>query len=339
MTSVVGLDLGSNSIKGVEIESKRNKKILKSYSIGKSLPVSLNSSQVLDTTAIVEHLKEFYRESHFSTLSVNVTLSEEKVFTRVVTLPGMSPKEVGKAIKWEAQQYIPMEIEDVNFDYQIIEDTKDALKVLLVAAPKEAVTKIINIVKQAGLEPLGIETTIQALSHLRQLKESGGASLVLSFSSNTTDLGVIQAGLVRFTRSLPLGGDTLARSISEGLNIPLSQAEEYKKSYGLDDEKLEGKITKASAPILNMLVSEVRRSVDFYLSRGYGSGIERLFLSGGTANLPGITSYLAGKLGFEVVLVDPLSGLILSDKVKDEDLDNLGPSLALSVGLALGKYE
>jgi len=307
--------------------------------LGKSFPVSIDSSQGLDTTTIVEHLKEFYRESNFSTLSVNVSLPEEKVFTRVVTLPGMSPKEVSKAVKWEAQQYIPMEIEAVNFDYQIIEEAKDTLKILLVAAPKEVVAKITDIVKQAGLEPMSIETTIQALSHLRQLKEDKGASLVLSFGANTTDLGVIQAGLVRFTRSLPLGGDTLARSISEGLKIPLAQAEEYKRSYGLDDEKLEGKITKASTPILNMLVSEARRSIDFYLSRGYGGSIERLFLSGGTANLPGITSYLAERLGQEVILTDPFSGLILSDKVKSEDLNDLGPSLALSVGLALGKYE
>jgi len=339
MPAIVGIDLGSNSIKGVEIETTKSKKVLKSYSIMKVPAAVGGSGQLLDRNHAAEQLKNFYKNSRFSTLSVSAALPEGKVFTRVITMPRMSPKEVSKAVKWEAQQYIPMDIEEVNFDFQIIEEDQNSLKLLLVAAPKDVVSNLVKIITQAGLEPLGIETTIQALAHLEQLQDQKGASLVLHTGSDTTDLGVVQEGLVRFTRNLSFGGNALSRAISENLKIPLPQAEEYKKSYGLEDQSLEGKITQSCEPLLHLLVSEIKRSVDFYSSKGYGDTIERLILSGGTASMPGMVAYLAERVGLEIELVDPFKNIVFSDKVDQKELSGLSSSLALPTGLALGKYE
>jgi len=339
MSAIVGIDLGSDSLKGVEVEATRSKKVLKAYSVGKALATAKDSEQFLDISHASEQLRDFYKNSNFSTISVSVALPEGKVFTRVITMPHMSPKEVGKAIKWEAQQYIPMDISEVNFDFQILEESKESMKLLLVAAPKEVVSKLVGIVEQAGLEPLGVETTTQALAHLVQLKSRNGACMVLHTGSSSTDLGVVQGGLVRFTRNLSFSGNALARAISESLKIPLSQAEEYKRSYGLEDKSLEGKITKSCDPLLHVLVTEIKRSFDFYTSKGYGDTIERVILSGGVANTPGIVRYLAEKVGLEIELVDPFRGVTFSEKVDQRELDDLGPSLALSTGLALGKYE
>jgi type IV pilus assembly protein PilM len=340
MLKLVGLDLGSSSIKAVEVEYKKGKKILRAYASSPRLSVSLRSEQVLDREKMASVLKSLFSESNFSTLRVNTALSEADVFSRIISLPKMSSKELAKSIRWEAQQYIPRNIEEVNFDYQVIDSTDTNIRILLIAAPKDLVTRYMKLVNDAGLDLAGVETSMQALSRLEQFqKYTTGSTLIINLGANTTDLGILCKGSLRLARSLAIGGDMLARAVSQKLKIPEAQAEEYKRSYGLNDASLEGKISEAIAPVLKMLGKEIQSSISFYTSRGYGDTVERLVLCGGTAQLPGLLSYFASTLGLEAQLIDPFLGMETQNDFSDEKLEELGPSLSLATGLAFRRDE
>lgn len=339
MKSILGIDLGSKTLKAVEIELGGKKPTLVNYSIANLGLKNRRSRVKIEEQENSNLLKNFIIEGGFSTLDVVTALSENEVFTQMISLPKMSPKEVSKAIKWEAQQYLPLDINDVTYDFQILAQTETETKVLLVAAAKEEVTHLTKLVKDAGLEPIGIETTIQALSGLSQIKESQETTLVVNMGAYSSDLGIISHGAVNFTRSLSLGGETFSRSITEKLGIPEIQAEEYMKNYGLDDLPLEGKITSSVEHVLALLVKEMKRSIDFYIDKGYGKSIDRIILSGGPARLPGLLVSLTDKVGLETILVDPLVGIEVSPKLDMKSVSNDAPALALCIGLALGSYE
>ena len=336
--ALVGIDLGSHAIKAVEIEKKRGKDVITAFASGRPFGEGLSSEQLLDKDSLSKSVKDVFREGNFSTLRVNVALSEADVFTQIVSLPKMSPKEQAKSIQWEAQQYIPLDLKNVNFDYQPIDEFEGKIRLLLVAAPKDVVSRFVDLIQKVGLEPVALETSMQALSRLKQFaKDEDGSTLIVNIGAKTTDIGIVCRQKLRLTRSLSFGGAVLARAVAEKLDIPLIQAEEYQRSYGLDDESLEGKITSALDPLLATLLKELTRSVDFYDSRGYGDKVSRLCLCGGTAQLPGLLPYFVSKLNLEARIVDPLFGVDFADKVNRHELEDSAPSFALAVGLALNQ--
>ncbi len=335
---IVGIDIGTNLIKGVELERKKDNFILSSFASVRSAGLNPASSQIFDQQAAIEALQNLFREGNFKTGKVSIALPESDVFSQVIKMPKMSEKELAKSLQWETQQYIPMPIEQVNYDFQVIREDAENVELMLVAAPKELVSKYVKLIQDAGLEVGSVETSMQALSRLDFFgKGRDGTDIVINIGANSSDVGFIYRGALRLTRSLPIGGTTLAKAVSEGLNIPLEQAEEYKRGYGLDDAALEGKITTALEPFLASIVKEISRSIDFYTSRSYGENVSRLVLSGGSSALPGILQYFAGKTGIETEIIDPFLNIDIPEKFAKEDFSQMRPSFALAVGLALSQ--
>jgi len=337
--SFIGLDIGSTTLKAVELKKDGNFLSLKSFGIAATPRggPQADSKETIQELGIA--IKELVKTSRFDTRKVVTAFPESSVFTRVVEIPVMSDKELATAIHWEAEQYIPVPLKDVRLDYEILKRPQNGdgkMTVLLVAVPTTTIERYLNIIQAAELQPLAFETEIIALT--RPFISSTGMSpttLIMSLGAQTTDLCIMSGGVIVFTRSIASGGKALAKAIAQELGFEMDQAEEYKKAYGLLGDQLEGKIQDIIKPIFDVIVSEIERAILSYRSRYPADPIKRAVLCGGSAKLPGVAVYLTNVLDVEVQIGNPWENIKKASREIEEKLEPESPSFSVAVGLAM----
>lgn len=340
---VLGLNIGKRNIRAVELERKRDKIILSNFGVLKNPKLSLSPKSKEDVKLISSALEDFVSDTNFSTSSVILGLNETNVFMRIISLPIMSDKELKSSIKYEAEQYIPLPLDQVNLSYQKVENDpseKGKMNVQIVAARKDVLEKYIEILRKAKLAPKAIEPETIALGRvLGDTPEAPTGAMILDMGYSNTLIIVCYGGYVRFTRAIPLGGSTITKSLQQALDLDLEQAEEYKKVYGLDPFQGDGKVAEVIRPIIDNLIMEVKRANVFFTNHNPNASIKRVVLSGGTALMPNLLSYVADKLDIEVVLANPLNGIEVSPKLEKRKsvLVENSSSFATAIGLALRK--
>ena len=327
----IGLDIGSYSIKFIELMRYGDRVTL--IAAG-SIPMPPKA----ETEAVAIAVRQLIKDVGTKSRNVMIALPESKVFTRVIEVPQLSARELASAIKWEAEQYIPLPLEQVNVDYTVLREAKDTgtnkMEVLLVAAPKSLVDRYMNIVELAELTAVGAETEIIATSRaVARSIPTVKTVMVVSMGALTTDIAVLKGGVLTFTRSVGSGGEAITRSIAQNLDFSQSQAEEYKRTYGLAKDKLEGKIALAAKPIMDTVVAEMKRAIAFFEEKYKDQHIETILLTGGTARLPGMVVYLAETFNIEVQLANPWVGI--AKDARFTMLNTEGPNFCVAVGLAL----
>lgn len=338
MKSSVGLDIGSHSIKLIELGFDRQMVTLLAAGSTPTPPKALASNVPGDQEAVAIAIKKLLKDTGCHLRSVNIALPESQVFTRVIEVPQLSERELSSAIKWEAEQYIPLPLDQVNIDFSILRDSKatgtNKMEVLLVAAPKALLEKYLTILELAEVTTENAETEI--IASARALARSASTvktAMIVSLGAQTTDLAILRSGILAFTRSISAGGEALSRAVAQGLDFNLVQAEEFKKTYGLERDKVEGKILSATKPIMETIVGEMKRAVGFYAEKHKDDRIEAIMLSGGTARLPGMVVYIAETMGIETQLANPWVGV--RKDPKQTILDTDAATYTVAVGLAL----
>jgi len=233
-------------------------------------------------------------------------------------------------------RYVPIPLSEVTLAHQVIgettQDTRQKTEVLLVAAPNRLIDKLLKVLKTAGLNPVSLETEILAMSRSLVAPDSE-ATLLVDLGARATDIAIVEKGQVVFTRSISTAGEALTRAVAGALGLEAGQAEEYKKAYGVDPGKLEGKVSQAIEPILEVIVKEMEQAIQFYQQEKEKT-VKRIVLTGGTAILPEVITLLAKKLTFETQIGDPFSRVVedsLLAKMPKNDL----PFYAVAVGLAM----
>ena len=339
-TDHFGLDLGVSEAKIVYLNQSGSGYKLVTFGAVK-LPVGVAfSGENLDLEETANFLKKTLKDLGISTKKVAMSISESQVYTRVIETPCVSDSELESAISWEAEQYVPIPLSDVLLRHVVLskptEETPGAkMDVLLVAAPNTVIEKYLKLAKLTGLEIIGIETEILAVSRALVGNDPySPTSIVISFGGTTTDLSVVKKGNLSFVRSLATGGDAVTRAIVADLKLDAYQAEEYKRTYGLDPTKLEGRVNASIAPIMDIIIAEVKRAIAYYQSKKPDDPIKRAVLVGGMAKMPGLVNYLGQALSLEVQMGDPFANLQKNEKQVSELGDNL-PIFAAAVGLAL----
>jgi len=342
-----GLDIGTQTIKLVQLKKVNNQFQLIAFGSTPSVPRGLASDAESDLTQLAEVIKRLHQQAQVATKNVATALPEDKVFSQVISLPKLSEEELTDALKWEAEQYIPIPLDKVTLAHQIIGEVKEGveekIQVLLVAAPNNLVDKLTKTLKIAGLNPVSIETEVLAIARSLAGPESE-TFLIVDLGALATDIAILEKGQVIFTRSIPTAGEALTRAVVSGLGLEMTQAEEYKKAYGLDPKKLEGKLSETIAPVLEVIIKEIGQAIEFYRERvgnrieneaqGKVKMISRVILVGGTALLPEIVSFFAKRLGIETQIGDPLLKIIkdgLVAKIPKNDL----PFYTVALGLAM----
>lgn len=340
MNTTLGIDIGTKNIRLVELGKDSAGPVLLAAGSIPTPPKALSSTLAADAEALVQTITQLFRETGVKSRVVNIALPEAQVFTRVIEMPPLSPRELTSALQWEAEQYIPLPLDQVNIDFSVLRQAKDTgtgkIEVLLVACPKTLLDKYVSYFDAADITVDGVETDIIATARaLTQSTSTIRTAMIVSLGSQTTDVAILRSGTLSFTRSISAGGDALTRAIAQGLNFEQGQAEEYKNTYGLEQDKLEGKIVAAAKPVMDTIIGELRRAIAFYLERYKNEPVEAILLSGDTAKLPGMVVYLAENVGssIEVQLANPWVGIKKDPRFNA--LNTEGPSFAVSVGLAL----
>ncbi|MCX6793786.1 MAG: type IV pilus assembly protein PilM [Candidatus Gottesmanbacteria bacterium] len=338
MNLSLGLDIGSHAIKLIELGFEGNSVGLVAAGSIPTPPKALTSTVTADTEAVAQTIKRLIKETGAKSKEVHIALPESKVFTRVIEVPALSERELTSAIRWEAEQYVPLPLDQVNLDFTILRDAKvtgtNKMEVLLVAAPKTLLDKYLSILEMAELQPVSAETEIIATTRaLTRSTPNIQCVMIVSLGAQTTDIAILRNGTLAFTRSLPAGGDALTRALAQSLDFNLTQAEEFKRTYGVQPDKLEGKIVAAAKPITDTIVTESKRAMAFYQEKFKEDHVQLVLLSGGIARLPGMVVLLAQSLGVEVQFANPWVGIARTARFNV--LNTEGPNFCVAVGLAL----
>lgn len=337
----IGLDLGSSAIKLVQLEREKKGSAIRLVTAAMvptpSLFVSGGGTSEQEIMAVV--LRKLFHDVHITTKEVTVALSESLVFTRVIELPFLSDAELASAIRWQAEQYIPLPLTDVTMDHIIVSKPADGrgnMRVLLVAAPLRVIERTLKMLELAQLVPLALETEIIATTRAysdRQARES--VVMVVDSGAITTDISILVRGTLMFTHTTSLAGEAITRTVASGFNFEHAQAEEYKKVYGLDERHFQGKVRATIKPIVDSIVEEIRKSVAYYQEKNPATSVKSIILSGGTALLPGLVGYIADILGIEVQLGNPWSDVVIDPLSVITAPPQDAPIFGVATGLAL----
>ncbi len=337
----VGLDIGFSSIKVVSLEKDGNLAKLKTLgSIPSPVPGILSDSDT-DLEAVAESIKKLLSATQITERDIIAALPESKVFTRIIDdLPYLDDNELSSAIKYAAEEFIPMPVAEVNLNWQVLYRSDKKAKetrtvVMVVASPKNMVLKYIKVLDLAGCKPKALETeTIAVTRAIVGNNPISPDTLIVQLGATTTDFAVVSKGLVWLTRSISTGGLALTRSLAQHFNFEMPQAEEYKKVYGMNKDQLGGKVFEALKPVADIIMGETKRVIQAFEAKYPQNSIKRVVLSGGGAKLPGFVIYFASNLGLEVQEADPWFS-IQKDKNITAKLAQEAPSYSVAVGLAL----
>lgn len=332
-----GLDIGSRTIKMVELHKESKGYRLSASGIvgyrGNS-PEKMNDDK--EFVALSDIIRKLKKEARITSKEVTITLPESLVYTRTIKFPLLTDSEIASAVKWEAEQYIPIPIEEAIIQHQVIERRENSsppqVVVLLVAAPKVIVEKYAKLVDLSGLQLVAVETEL--LSLVRSLAPEDQTVMLVDFGAKSTDIAISRNTLLAFSRSIPTAGDAFSRAITQGLGVHEQQAEEYKRTYGLSSTQLEGKIKSALDPVFKMVADEMKKAIHYYQSEEKGESPVSVILAGGSANMPEAAITLTKYLGMEVVVGNPFARVSVDPEAM-KLLSGYAPFYSVAVGLAM----
>lgn len=333
-TDFFGLDIGSTAIRLVQLRRGGSHPALTAYG-HIAVPGNVTTSDSkMDHDKVSELIRQLVRENHISTKNVVVGLPASKVFATVITTPKIDNAQLSKAIRYQAEQHIPMAIDQVKLDYAVLDTGKDGktLEVLLIAAANSAVDKYVGILEAAELEPLALEAN--AIAVARALVPSGNLAIAtLDISSLESDIGIIYNNTPRLIRSVNVGGATLVKAVAQNLGLDEIQANQFTYKFGLTQSKLEGQVYKSIKPALDTLVSEISKSVTFFNARYPEVKLEKLVVTGATSALPEFGPFLANSVGLPVEFGNAWANVAYPSSMQDK-LMGLSSEYAAAVGLA-----
>lgn len=332
------LDIGSSAIRTVQLRGSGSNRTLVKYGLA-PIDVKLALSDApADQAAVGEVITSLLAETDIGTKNVVVGLPSNKTFVTVVDLPKMSNQELASTIKYQADQYIPMSIDESKIDWSVLGDSptdSNKVEVLLASVSNVFSEKRLEMLESIGLNVVGLEP--EALALARSLgggSGTSGAQMILDMGEYATDIVVTLGGSPRLVRSIPTGGQSLMKSAKQNLNIDDNQAQQFVYKFGLDKTKLEGQIFKALESTVQLITSEAQKSIKFFTTRYPDIQVSGVVTSGAAALLPGFHQYLSSALGGVPVQAGNSWQNVSYSNTEHEKLMSLNHQFAVAVGLA-----
>lgn len=329
-----GLDIGTNSLRVVQLDGGENKYNLKSFGSA-PVPAGLTQSDSkLDLQKIAKIIQELLKHTGISTKNVVSAIPGTSTFNAVIKLPPMSQGELEKAIKYQAEQNIPVKLEEVKYDYQIINQDPQSkeMTIMIIAATKSKVNQLLELLGLADLNVLALETSTVAMARSLSVPEVPLA-MVLDIGATTTEIAIVENGSLAQTRSFPLAGFAITRTISQQLGLDDKQAEQFKQKFGLSQDKLEGQVYKVIEPIIRNILDEAVRSANFYEEQ-FSKKVQRVILTGGSSKIPLLPEFIKSYTKMEVMQGNPWHNVSYASNVNDSIM-NIASEFATAVGLAM----
>jgi type IV pilus assembly protein PilM len=369
--SYLGVNIGASSIKLVELADDKGTPKLATYGFTEqSVDIIKDDSDAARNEA-ARILKHLFKESKATGNKVITALPTFSVFTSVISLPQMNKKDLAGAVRWEAKKIIPMPLEEIVLNWNVIndiktpgsnkmkgiiggrgekrvdgghqekkkEEKKEDTKVLITGAPKKLVSKYMDIFQRANLSLLSLETEVFAL--IRSLVGNDKSTLIIvDLGAKATNISLVQNGLPVINRSIELGGNNITQEISQNLDISVERAEQFKSDMGISDNGGNSSVFKSIENTITPIIDEINYTIDFFkeqLALGQNlerENIEKIILTGGSSLLSYLPDYLSQKLNKKVYLGDPWARIVYPEDLKPI-FEEIGPKLSVPIGLAM----
>jgi len=336
---VIGIDIGSSSVKLVQLKEHKGVYNLLNAGIIPLPPEAIVDNTLMDSSAIVDVIKNLTSSLAVKVKDVACSISGNSVIIRKISLPAMPPEELEDQIIWEAEQYIPFDINDVNMDFQILSpDSIDPsrMNVLLVASKKDIINDYVAVFNEAGLHLSVVDVDSFAVQNAFEVNHEFGSDEVLALvniGASIMNINVVKDGITLFTRDVQMGGNLYTEEIQKQLGLSSTEAESAKM---LAYETRNSALLDVLGKVNETITQEIRRSLDFYNSTANDERITRIYASGGCSKVFNLLGTIGEKLGVPVELINPFAKLHYNEKDFDpEYLQEIAPLMAVTVGLAI----
>ncbi len=312
---VFGFDIGRSSLKVMQIDTTGKKNQVVGYGTASFDPTAIKQGVIVDHEAIVKVAYKLLSDDitgKITSRNVAVSLPNEYSFSRVLTLPKMSNKDLESAVRSEVDQSIPLNTDDLYFDFSVARTLKDgSTEVQVIATPRAIVDSYIGMFDALGLEIALIESNITAMTRVVVHSEAHDVNtLIVDIGSTACDISIYDGSAIRATGTVDCSSERLTQNIADTLGITLQQAHSIKTRYGLEVSKKQDKIIQAAEAELNKLISEIRKVMRYFTERESTTGaIGQIIILGGGANLPGLSSYITNKTRVPTRLCAPWNNL------------------------------
>jgi type IV pilus assembly protein PilM len=343
--NLVGLDIGSTCLKVSQIKEGRSRSKLVNFGI-KPLPAeTIVDRHIMNSQAVVETLRQLWSEKKLRTKDVAISISGHSVIIKKIEMPLMRGEELEEQARWEAEQYIPYNINDVELDYQVLQrrPTEGMMDLLLVAAKKDEIADYVEAVTQAGLKPHVIDIDAFAMQNAFEMsygQEIRGTVALVDVGASLTRLNIVRDGVTTFIRDISGGGGAITEDIRKELGITLEEAESYKvgASHPASADVVPIEVNELLEKSGDALAAEIQRSIDFYLATVEGQTLTAVFLAGGTARSHHLLDAVARRSGVPVDVLDVFRRIQIDPgRFEEAKLRAFTAQAVVSVGLSLRK--
>ena len=341
---VVGVDVGTSAVKIVELKETSKGFQLENFAVGAIPPQAIVDGAIMDAGAIVDTLMSLVREYKIKRKQACMGLSGHSVIVKKISLPAMSEDELEESIHWEAEQYIPFDIDDVNLDFQILDTAEPVeegkMDVLLVAVKRDKIDEYTSVVMQAGMSPVIVDLDAFALQNAYEINyevvPDKNIALV-NVGAGIMNINVLRNGMSTFTRDISIGGNQYTEAIQKGLHVSVEDAEKLKTGEVIAEVDAEA-VRGIMGSVNENLSVEIQRSFDFFRATSTDQDVDTIILSGGCALIGGLDEFLKSRLGINIEICDPFQSIIVNEKKFDPQyIARHAPTAAVAMGLALRK--
>ena len=335
----IALDIGSTFIKLVQLKGTNKNYQLIKFGMVPLPPEVIVEGAVMDAGRVVDAIKELLAAHKVATKEVVISVSGSSVIIKRVTVADMTDEELTESIKWEAEQYIPFSIDDVNVDFQKLGPgaNEGQADVLLVAVKKDKINDYVNLVKEAGLDPVVMDVDAFAMANMYELNYDleAGTTALLNIGASVMNINILKDGMSIFTRDITVGGNRYTEALQKDFGLTYEDAEKVKKGEDVEGTDKD-QISSLMATVTEDIVSETQRSFEFFRSTTGSDKVTRVLVSGGCARIGHFTSILAERLEVPVEVTNPFKNIKIDPKHFDSAvIDELAPMSAVAVGLAI----
>ena len=342
--TIVGLDVGSSSIKAVELRKGRNGIEVAHLGLEPLAPDIVVDSMIVDSGTVSSAISKLFIDNQIKTKSVATAVSGHSVIVKKISLPSMSDQELAETIQKEAAQHIPFDLADVNLDYQILSEDagNPQMDVLLVAVKKDKILNYTNVLSMAGKTPAIVDIDALALQNCYEYNYEpapGQVVALLNLGASVMNINIVKGTTPLFPRDVSVGGHQYTDSLQKELDLSFDDAESLKLGNKVGTVSEDAK-TPILQQVTEIIVLEIQKTFDFFRATASGENIQRIYVAGGTARVPGLVDLLREEFAVPVEEMYPFRKVVINPaRYNEDEIREMAPRLAIAVGLALRSFD
>jgi type IV pilus assembly protein PilM len=341
--TIVGLDIGSSSIKAVELRKSRSGIELAHLGIEPLGPDIVVDSMIVDSVSVSSAIDKVFGASAIKGKTVATAVSGHSVIVKKISLQPMSDQELAETIQMEAAQHIPFDITDVNIDYQILSDDPDSpqMDVLLVAVKKDKILNYTHVLRTAGKEAVVVDIDAFALQNCYEYNYDPSPSstvALLNLGASVMNINIVKGATPLFTRDVSVGGNQYTDALQKELDLSFEDAEALKLGQRVGTVSEEA-VVPILQQVTEIIVLEIQKTFDFFRATAGGEHIERIYMAGGSCSVPGLIEALRQEFSLPVEVLNPFQKIEGGETAGSEMMEKNAGQLAVAVGLALRSFE